>query len=194
MSDKRLDILRQAASSKPASRFEESRNRRKPFLRQLPKILAQVNPSHDLGRVDIANLRPEVGNLIRERDQSREQSVGCVLDHLRSSRVGPQARHARRKGRVKSLQDIRRPFIDAAEHEAIRKQEIVDSRAFGEKFRIHAQSKICPAPLAGRIIQYRSDDFVGCARHHRALDHHHMVLIDLGPGPHRSRLPPGGRS
>ena len=144
------------------------------------KILAQVNPSHHLGRVDTADLRSEVGNLIRERDQSREQSVGCVLNHLRGSRVGTQARHACRQRRVESLQNVRRSFIDSTEYEAVRKQEVVDGRAFGEKLGIHAQSKICPAPLAGCSIQYGPHHFVGRARHYRALDHDHMVFIDLG--------------
>ena len=84
------------------------------------------------------------------------------------------------KGAYSCLEDIRRSCIDSAEHEAVRKQEVADGRAFGEKLGIHAQSKICSAPLTGRSIQQRPHHFVGCARHHGALDHDHMVIIDPG--------------
>ena len=118
--------------------------------------------------------RTEVGDLVGEGDQRREERVRSIFDHLGGTGVRPDARGSV-EGTVKLFENLDGAFIDAAEHYSIRMHELLDGFAFGKKFRVHPNPKIDAGFLAGGSLERRQHVLIRRAGHNAALYHDDVI-------------------
>ena len=113
--------------------------------RQL-QLAHQVHAAHHLGGVDARHRGAQIGDLVRERDQRREQRVGGVLDELGRGVAGAQDRRVGEVA-VELLLHLLAAPVDAADHDPVGAHEVVDRRALGQELGIHADAEVRPRPV-----------------------------------------------
>ena len=110
---------------------------RKYWLRCTPRITSTVSMP--------PSAAPEIGQLVRERDQRRQQRVADAYLIISAVRVLVRRRGTSSNGSYRRAERVDAPLVDPAEDDAIGEQEIVHRFAFGQELRVHATPKSTPA-------------------------------------------------
>ena len=121
----------------------------------------------------------EIGDLVDEGDLHREEAVGGVLDQLRRAALGEEDRRLVQEERtIKLVHDIARALvIGAADDDAVGALEVVDRRAFAQKFGVRDDREL-------RVrVGFLDDGFdliAGADRHRRFGDDDRIALHQAG--------------